>query len=1007
MKNFKFKPASFLLLRIPSWSINKFDLFSNSDSEYIFEIYSQNEDLREAISIASPSLSNSLNKKTRNKQEIKSLSNYISRMMNRATPFGMFSFISMASWGQNTTIKCDGGLLSKKALFDIEWTYEVIKKIYQCDTNLLSLPIRTNPLVQLCGDRFQVDYLRGMNEVQSKIISIRASFLINFILKQTIKCVTVNQIILQLQKEIPNLQQDKTLAVVRQLLSQQFLLPGILPSLLNPSPIDSLLPYVSLVPGLKSLCNEIDEYNELPIGQGEKKLNSLQEKMAEIVETPTYLQVNTIYKEKEFRLSENVLFELSNSLHFLFDISSFQHSAINLASYHANFIEKYGEFRIVPLLELLNDEKGLGSLFESPSPPLQNTPWTNWLHEQWQDCLISKKKELVLTEKMIEPFLNQKNDNKMVPLSFDVICNIISDSNEEIDAGKFLILIKMITKEGGNVFGRFLDILGEKAKKEIANFFAEEEKLEPESLFVELSYLPTKIHTGNVAINPLLRSYHLDIESNEKKEGSIALEDIYVGASTSNFYLTDRECKYNIITRSNNLCSSYYAPPPLKFMRYVTFSQHPSISLFEWGNFKDTASFLPRVRLGKTVLSPAQWNINPNAYLGVSTERSIFLFQQWADKWELPERFNVIHADQHLLMNRKNPKHIAELARKLKNGVKLTLAENLDKAWVNGKNGKHSCEICVPFVRSSVNNSQNRKSVPFNKNADYVRDKLPGSEWIYFKLFLNDNRMNDFLVGYLFNYIEIWREKGIIQEWFIVRYSNPKSHLRLRLLLSSNIYLSDVLINFEEKFKTWTQENWLSDIFISKYEREIERYGGVEMIQHAETFFFYDTLSIGIILRSLLMKNILTEPIIIFSLSIINFLRNWGFNEHQMLSFLNEFSIDEAELKGFRTHKSQLVNLLKALSLNNIDIPEIKMMQNMSKIAFEGINLFSQYAKNILEQNQINSIIKSFLHMHCNRLGCTGKTEMQAKLYARKAISVILNDKSNSSMQEIKLQFSN
>jgi len=106
MKNFKFKPASFLLLRIPSWSINKFDLFSNSDSEYIFEIYSQNEDLREAISIASPSLSNSLNKKTRNKQEIKSLSNYISRMMNRATPFGMFSFISMASWGQNTTIKC-------------------------------------------------------------------------------------------------------------------------------------------------------------------------------------------------------------------------------------------------------------------------------------------------------------------------------------------------------------------------------------------------------------------------------------------------------------------------------------------------------------------------------------------------------------------------------------------------------------------------------------------------------------------------------------------------------------------------------------------------------------------------------------------------------------------------------------------------------------------------------------------------------------------------------------
>jgi thiopeptide-type bacteriocin biosynthesis protein len=1002
-KNF-YIASSFFLLRIPTWPIDKFGYsLSEHSLELPIKIYFENEQLREAIAIASPSLYNSLKKRTSKNlnQEAKSLSHYISRMMIRPTPFGLFSSVSTGEWEETTSISFDVRFLRKRTRLDMEWVYLLVQKLYQDEISFPTLPIRTNPLLHLSGERYNLDFLRHADHASQGLPStslsksIRASQLIQLILDYAQESISVHQLWLKLQLNFPVLDQAKTLAVIRQLFSQQFLLPGLLPSLLSSTPFDTILSNLSLFPGLRAIFEEMKHYNEIPPGQGEEALQKLQDNMATLMPNKSYLQVDIACDGKNFGLSKNVLEELEKALNLLRKISCVRKIPTSLAPYHLKFIEKYGEHRTVPLLELLDEEKGLGPLFENANASSSDPEWEKWLNQQWQDCLFHKKKEWVLTEESIDPFFLLLEENRIdpmkAPLSLDILCKVFADSNQNIDLGKFLLVISEITSEGGNISGRFLDLLGNNAQKKIAKFFALEEQLEPQSRFVELSSLPEAVRNANVSIHPCLRSHRLDIEGDPNQKGALALEDIYVGATLSKFYLTDKESQFNIIARANHVLNISTEPLPLKLMRYITRSQYPSISLFSWGPLQDTGIFLPRVSFGKTILSLAKWNIDPKPYLKESIEKNISSFNAWADRWDLPQSFFMAYADQHLLLDRSNPNHVDEIIRKLKKGEALKFIEKLDGAWVKGTEGNHICEISVPFVKNDVYARKENliKAPPYSSHVNEERCKFPGSNWLYLKLYMGEKKIDEFLVGYLYNCIEDFRQRGILKEWFIVRYQDPDSHLRLRIHSQSFEMISEILFKFEEQFRLWSHLGWIKDVSIAKYERETERYGGSSLIEAAESIFHSDTISTLFIIHTFLTKQIQCEEVVLHALSIVNFLLNFNLTIEEVLRILNLARSDESELKGFRQHKSELVTLIDTLQQeNNSEIPEIQLMQTASQIRMESIQHFCNIGSH-LERDRKNSIIESLLHMHCNRLGCLGKGETRAILYARHALLAI------------------
>lgn len=104
-----------------------------------------------------------------------------------------------------------------------------------------------------------------------------------------------------------------------------------------------------------------------------------------------------------------------------------------------------------------------------------------------------------------------------------------------------------------------------------------------------------------------------------------------------------------------------------------------------------------------------------------------------------------------------------------------------------------------------------------------------------------------------------------------------------------------------------------------------------------------------------------------------------------MLNILNPGSREE--LSGFRSHKSQLITLLKALEENIINERTEQFFQAF-EMRKEAQSYFCSQLQNLSIETKY-TIFNSMLHMHCNRLGCDILSERRARLYASQALSIM------------------
>lgn len=962
-----FLHAPFFLLRAPFWSLEDYENVLKEENwvEAVIHLYESKEHFREAISIASPSLYQSLQKKPYKdpKQIAASLLNYLSRMTTRSTPFGLFSFVAMGSWGE-TNISFDLSKVKKRARPDTAWIYN---QLYRNEKQPLSFSVRSNPLTKEAGDRVFLSYFRhdksDENEVP-KSISIRANQLVRYILTIAKRPIPIPTLLEKIKEEIPSLNLEKTETLLRTLLSHQFLLPALLPSLLNTSSFSIN----------EMLDEKILTYNTLPPGQAEATLQEIQKGMDGIISSKTFLQVDAAYEGPTPTLSKEIARELGEAAALLWKLYGTEPKFEALNAYHGKFIEKYGTDRTVPLLDLLCENRGLGS-FEKTQPLIRKeskfiTLWEKWLSKEWQECLHEKKQEIVITKKIVDDLYALADQEPPQPqealLSFDVFSKVFIPENT--DKSNFLLLFSSNTSQGGNTLGRFLDLFSKSTLDEVSDFFRKEELLEKDSKFFELSCWPSTAHSANVAIQPCLRSFRLDLEGDN--EDSLSLRDIFVGATPNRFYLTLKEGKCELIPRMGNLLNPKLLPLPFRFMREVGNARDKILFSFTWGKLGEAATFLPRIRFQKTILSPAEWHFDAAL---------IKDFAAWAKQWNLPRRFNLVHGDQYLLMDQEHSAHIAEITNKIKKGKSFKLVEEIDSFWIQSERGSHSSEIVATFSKNPAFSKKPIQPAPFVPIPAEHRYKLPGDEWLYVKFYLGEEESTRFLVCNLAPFAAYCEKEGKSKGWFFVRYRDPEPHLRFRLHIFSES-LPEILSLLKKSSLGWIEDGLIKNMVLACYERETERYGGRELIEVAESVFCADSWSIVSILSSLLNNQFSSHESVIHTLSVIFFLRDFGLNTEDMLSILDPFQEEQSALKGFREHKNQILTLLRG----DENHPEITKIRNAFQPHSPTKALFGSYTK-----ERPFSIYRSLLHMHCNRLGCDIQAERRICLFAREILLVI------------------
>ena len=254
------------------------------------------------------------------------------------------------------------------------------------------------------------------------------------------------------------------------------------------------------------------------------------------------------------------------------------------------------------------------------------------------------------------------------------------------------------------------------------------------------------------------------------------------------------------------------------------------------------------------------------------------------------------------------------------------------------------------------------------------RSFIPGSRWIYIKLYTGEKTADDILIKTIASTLTKLCIEHSIEKWFFIRYSDTDFHLRIRLLVHNSECIGEIINLFYKKLSKWNQNGLLWKVQLDTYNRELERYGK-HLIEETESIFYADSECILSIIKKLNGNENYRWMI---ALKLINeLLSDFGLNIEEKLKLMEnlcklykiEFGFNDYNSKQFNTKYRENKAVVESV-LNNTFIEKefVSLFQVIKKRSKILISIVEQIKTKSRKDNEVNELLKSYLHMMLNRL---------------------------------------
>ena len=420
--------------------------------------------------------------------------------------------------------------------------------------------------------------------------------------------------------------------------------------------------------------------------------------------------------------------------------------------------------------------------------------------------------------------------------------------------------------------------------------------------------------------------------------------------------------------------------------------------------------FLPRVRVGQTILSPAEWHLSTEVMLRNKTRLSAESWYQyirdWRQKWDVPRYVYLVEDDTRLLLNLDNSQSLDDLSDEYRKGTSdrrvLRLQEMLpdfEETWAEGIDGRYMLEFVVPLQKRQTVTAPQLKLPHPGPVSLSERLFLPGSDWLYAKLYCGRSRQDELLSKLIPTFAESAVEDGWAERWSYIRYTDPAPHIRLRFQGIPEILLAKLLPNL----CTWSQSlvanGLLRKLTLDSYEREIERYGGVEGVQIAERIFSTDSVIATDIIALGIQKVSTLAQLDLALLTVEDLLSSLCITKADRLSLYR--MLRQAQEKNFSDQMSRLHKTYHTYGKTVQSIvgnrnwlyaqPGGHEMESCLRRRARALSGLGEQLHQLVSRNELYTSQMSFfascLHMHCNRLfGINRQLEFEVAYYLGRAL---------------------
>ncbi|GAA0417369.1 lantibiotic dehydratase [Streptomyces luteireticuli] len=825
--------------------------------------------LYEAVTLASPSLTAVLDAvaagRTPQDREVRraarAVTRYRLRMGGRATPFGLMAGVAAAGFATEPSAHWGTGH-TPYARADMGWMSGVVDRLEADPTVLALLRVTADDLCTVRGDRLVLPFVPSTDDGRQPLheVSVRHTEAVRRTLELTATPLPWTELQDRLRAAYPDAPARTVERMPAELVRRGLLLTELRPPLDGTDPLDHVLGLLSgheaelspdsraVVTELAAVRRDLTAYTGLPPGQGRTALAAVTTRMRRLRPGERTVQVD-LALDARIRLPESVRAEAERAARTLTALAAGRPGAPHLRAFHADFLERYGTDRAVPLLELLDPERGLGLPSGYGPGPASAAPAhgdgpdarDRLLLALAQEASLAGERELVLDEELLTALCagEAPADAPGPPPSFDLLTELLADSVEALAAGEFRLVVSGVSGVAGAVAGRFGHLLGEDAER-LGRVVRAVPTRNPRAVRAQLAFRTRTGRAANVSTTPRWFDRTITVSSFTDRSAphSLALTDLAVVADPRRLALVSASLGREVVpTFPSMLLPRGNAPGLARFLEEIARSGEGAWPGWDWGAAA-ALPFLPRVRHGRTVLSPARWRPADPALQAPATEPELWKrkFARWRTRAGVPRHVSSVYADHRIPLDLDDPAHLELLRHEWQRrpGAHLQeppAANGHGHGWAGGR----PTEIAFPLVRTTAGTAAAPVFGPARPRIAHG----PGSSWLHAKLYCSPERQDALLVRELPGLLGRLPES--VDRWFFLRYRDPAPHLRLRFHGTPADLGGTLLPRLGAWHRELERQGLCGRLAVDGYDPEWERYGGPEAMAAAEAAFEADS----------------------------------------------------------------------------------------------------------------------------------------------------------------------
>ncbi|NBD12967.1 lantibiotic dehydratase [Corallococcus silvisoli] len=815
----------------------------------------------------------------------RALVRYLSRMMGRPTPFGLFAGLSVGVTGAETRIRMVGREgYRRQVRLDTDPLAALANTLAadaQLQNRLRYWPNTTCYSLSTHQLRYIEARFNGVERTYREV-GIRSTPHLRTLLARAARGATRDELATALE-EAQAVERSAAEAYVDELCRRQVLQSELALSATGPEPLDHLIDRLEalsnghgMLQSLLCVRQLLSELNASSPGLPPARYQALTEMLRELPglsEQSAAFQVDLHKPGEGAVLGPQVHDELSRGTRLLHRISRSE-QADGLGGLRAEFARRFGD-QAVALMEALDEDSGLDMdsaqhLRQDASPLLAELPFPEAKTDELgpinqREAVLLRKFEraratgatrIELTEADLAAL--EVPDRLPLPDAFSVHASLAAGSQEALARGDFQLLLESVYgPSGATLLGRFCHADPE-LTAHVERHLRAEEALRPDAVFAEVAFLGGN-RVGNVVLRPALRTHEIPYLARPSvpEEGQLAIGDLWLSVEQGRFVLRSARLGREVIPRLT--CAHNFRDQRLsrlyKFLGMLQEQAQASNLRWNWGALRH-AAFLPRVTAGRLVLCRARWILQPEQWRPIFEACGAARYarmKRLAAELGLPRYVTLTQGTDYFPVDLDNVlsfENAVQLLGDVQRPAFFEMFPDPEHLCAEGPEGRFVHELLVPFVRQCPPSAPSPPRAPAPVVPRSARSFAPGSEWLFTKLYSGRLLADDVLREVVAPIARRALASGAADQWFFIRYADPDWHLRFRLHGPPGRLASEVLPALYAALAPWLESGTIHRVQFDTYEREVERYGGLEGMLLAESLFQADSEAVVDLLRA-------------------------------------------------------------------------------------------------------------------------------------------------------------